>query len=348
LASTDLLNCHAVLRETPRSLELAESHPTDRPLAMQLYGCDEDPLPEAGAWAVERGADIVDINMGCPVDKIAKRNGGSLLLCDPLRTVRLAGRIVESVRRASSGRVPVTAKLRLGWDSSRLVAPTLARALEDAGISAVTIHGRTTVQMFGGRADWAAIGGVVAAVRSIPVIGNGDVTEPEHALALMKASGCAGVMIGRGALKAPWIFSRAAALLLSEAIPPEPSLSTKLQCIERHLDLLLEHRGPREALRCLSTRISWYGKTMGHVKPLKEAIRLARSAEEVRDALRLWSYNASHIRDDPVARAERTRAGVEAGGLLEFFNRTDRRASSSATPDASPMCSRPRGGSTGG
>jgi len=258
---------------------------------MQLYGCDEDPLPQAGAWAVDHGADVVDINMGCPVDKVAKRNGGSLLLCDPDRTVRLVERIVEAVRRASGGHVPITAKLRLGWDAGRIVAPGLARALEGVGVSAVTVHARTTVQMFGGRADWAAIGEVVAAVERIPVIGNGDVNEPEQALALLKTAGCAGVMVGRGALRAPWIFQRTQRLLDAGELPPEPSLASKLAIIERHLDLLLEHRSPSEAVRCLSSRISWYGKTMGHVKPLKEAIRLADSPEAVRGALREWSEN---------------------------------------------------------
>ncbi len=287
LASTDLLNCHAVLRETKTSLALAATSPLDQPLCMQLYGNDADPLPEAGVWAVDRGAAVVDINMGCPVDKVAKKHGGSLLLCEPDRTVRLAARIVDAVERASAGRVPVTAKIRLGWDSSCIVGPSLAAALERAGIAAVTVHGRTTVQRFSGQADWDAIGEVVAAVQSIPVIGNGDVTEPHHVREMMTRTGCRGVMIGRGALRSPWIFGRAAALLAGDH-RAEPTFDDKLAIIERHLELLLEHGSERDAVDCLSKRISWYGKTMGHVKPLKEGIRLARSADEIKAHLADW------------------------------------------------------------
>jgi len=306
LASTDLLNCHAVLRETATSLALAATAPEDQPLCMQLYGNDGDPLPEAGVWAVERGAAVVDINMGCPVDKVAKKHGGSLLLCDPDRTVRLAARIVESVDRASRGRVPVTAKIRLGWDPSCIVGPKLAAALERVGIAAVTVHGRTTVQRFSGQADWNAIGEVVAAVSSIPVIGNGDVTEPRHAAEMMAQTGCQGVMIGRGALRAPWIFGGSIPYLVSggfldgvgggvgggvdrnDDTAIEPTLATKLRIVRRHLELLLLYGDERDAIDCLSKRISWYGKTMGHIKPLKEAIRLARSVAEIDQALHEW------------------------------------------------------------
>lgn len=285
LASTDLLNCRAVLKESPRSLELAATNDDDQPLCMQLYGCDEDPLPEAGAWAVAHGAKIVDINMGCPVDKIAKKNGGSLLLCDPPRTVRLAERIVAAVDRASGGRVPVTAKVRLGWDTERIVAPALAADLERAGIAAVTVHGRTTVQMFSGRADWSGIARVVEAVREIPIIGNGDVTEPEHVVQLMGQTGCRGVMIGRGALRSPWLFSRAWSLLQHGRASEEPSQLSKLRTIRRHIELLHAHAAERSAVQCMQKRISWYGKTMHHVKPLKESVRLAPSTAAMLEAV---------------------------------------------------------------
>jgi tRNA-dihydrouridine synthase B len=206
LASTDLLNCHSILRGNRRALQLAATNERDQPLCMQLYGNDRDPLPEAAQWAVDHGAVIIDINMGCPVDKVCKKSGGSLLLCDPDRTVRLAERIVKAVECRG---VPVTAKVRLGWDDSRIVAPRLARMLEDVGIQAITVHGRTTEQRFTGRARLDGIAEVVAAVRAIPVIGNGDVREPRDVLHMMQTTGCAGVMIGRGALRKPWLFSRA-------------------------------------------------------------------------------------------------------------------------------------------
>ena len=288
LASTDLLNSRAVLRGSPRSLELAATDPADQPCGMQLYGNWDDPLPEAACWAIDRGARLIDINMGCPVDKVAKKNGGSLLLCDALGTVRLTERIVEAVRRHSGGRVPVTAKMRLGWDPERFVAPTLARDLESAGIAAVTVHGRWTVQLFSGKADWKRIGEVTRAVRGIPVIGNGDVTEPEHVPALMHASGCSGVMVGRGALRTPWIFRRAAVLLREGTAAPEPSVHDKLRCIARHLELLERHHGPEHVLHCMRSRISWYGKTMGHVRDLKERFRTAAEPRQMHAALTEW------------------------------------------------------------
>lgn len=282
MASTDLLNCHSILRGHPTAMKLAATAPADQPLCMQLYGNCTDPLPEAARWAVDHGAVVIDINMGCPVDKVAKKNGGSLLLCDVDSTVRLAERIVNAV---SGQNVPVTAKVRLGWDRSRIVAPKLARQLESIGIAMVTVHGRTTEQMFRGSVDLDGIAEVVAAVDSIPVIGNGDITEPPDVLRMMERTGCAGVMIGRGALRCPWIFQQAEVLLKSGTTGLAPSLAQKWRIILRHLDLMLEYGTEDEAVRCLNRRISWYGKTMGHVKPIKERIRLARSEGEIRSVL---------------------------------------------------------------
>ena len=285
IAYTDLLNARAVLKETTRTLDLAKTSDADRPCGMQLYGNSEDPLPEAACWAVDHGAQVVDINMGCPVDKVAKQNGGSLLLRDCGNTTLLASRIVRAVERHSGGRVPVTAKMRLGWDPEHMVAPILARQLADVGIAAVTVHGRYTVQFFSGKADWHAIRQVVEAVPQIPVIGNGDVTEPEHAHALIETSGCAGVMIARGAMRTPWIFRRAHALLATGTVGPEPLLAEKVDVILRHLALTILHEGEHRAAIRMRQHIAWYGKSMGHIKPLKEAIRTAANAAAMRDAL---------------------------------------------------------------
>jgi nifR3 family TIM-barrel protein len=282
LASTDLLNCHAILRGTPRSLELAATSSADQPLCMQLYGNSADPLPEAARWAVDHGAVVVDINMGCPVDKVAKKNGGSLLLCDVDSTVRLAERIVRALEGTG---VPVTAKVRLGWDRTQIVAPRLAAQLEQVGIAAVTVHGRTTDQFFKGSVDFLGIRSVVAAVANIPVIGNGDITEPEHIIEMMAKTGCAGVMIARGAIRAPWLFRRTLNLLKTGVPGPEPSNCEKVRIMLRHLDLLIEHLGEKQAVRCMNQRVSWYGKTMGSVRPLKEAIRLATNSAQIRTTL---------------------------------------------------------------
>jgi len=285
LASTDLLNCHSILRGNAAAMKLAATCAADDPLCMQLYGNCDDPLPEAARWAIDHGAKIIDINMGCPVDKVAKKNGGSLLLCDVDSTVRLAERIVCAV--AARG-VPVTAKLRLGWDRQRIVAPQLAAKLEQIGIAAITVHGRTTDQFFKGAVDLQGIAAVAGAVQKIPVIGNGDVTCAQDALRMMQMTGCAGVMIARGAIRTPWIFRQTWDLLRLGEKNQEPTRSEKIRIILRHLELLLEHSGERDAVLCLNQRVSWYGKTMGHIKPLKEKLRLARNTHAMRQALLEW------------------------------------------------------------
>lgn len=285
LACTDLLNCHAVLRGNITAMKLARTDDRDQPLCMQLYGCERDPLPEAAIWAVDHGASVIDINMGCPVDKIAKKNGGSLLLCDPDSTARLTARIVKAVNAHTSGKVPVTAKIRLGWDENSLIAPKLAKMLEDVGIAAITVHGRTTAQRFKGKVDLRGITDVVNAVQDIPVFGNGDISQPEDVLRMMSVTGCSGVMIGRAALRKPWLFSQAAGLLETGILPTEPNIEEKLNIVLRHLELMLELDNENYAVHVLNQRISWYGKTMGHIKPLKENIRLAKSAEEIGQAL---------------------------------------------------------------
>lgn len=305
LASTDLLNCHSVLCESRAALALAETCSEDQPLCMQLYGSANDPLPEAAAWASTHGAVVVDINMGCPVDKVCKKNGGSLLLRDLPTTVDLARRVVRAGERSG---VPVTAKMRLGWSEREIVAPELARRLEDVGIAAVTVHGRTTEQRFRGEASRTGIARVVEAVRQIPVIANGDVRTPNDVLSMFQATGCAGVMIGRGALRAPWLFGQAASALSRGGQIQEPTVADKVMCIRRHFDLLIEHRGRDDALRVMSSRISWYGKTMGHVHGLKEAIRTASSTDAVYEALGGWIDRARGIEGPempPASRRER-------------------------------------------
>jgi tRNA-dihydrouridine synthase B len=282
LACSELLNARAIARGVPAVCEKAKLHHGDRPLSVQVYGNVEDPLPQAGAWAVTQGATIIDINMGCPIDKVCKKNGGSLLLKTPGRTATLAQQIID----ACDG-VPVTAKVRLGWGEDELTAPDLAKRLEDSGIKAITVHGRTTHQKFSGRACLDGIAKVVEAV-SIPVIGNGDINSPESAQHMFDYTKCSGVMIGRHAMKEPWIFDD-----ISKHLNDEPAefrdRNSKIKVILRHLELILEHRGERSALHCITNRIALYGRTLGHIKPLKERVRLAKTADEIREALETWA-----------------------------------------------------------
>lgn len=284
-ACTDLLSPHGVLKENEQSMDLARTDPRDQPVCMQLYGRDADLLARAGAWAVDHGAAIVDINMGCPVDKVAKKNGGSLLLRDPCATVKLAETVQKAVDRASAGRVPLTAKVRLGWDDASIVAPALARDLERAGVAQVTVHGRTTEMRFRGEVRRDGIAEVVSAVDAIPVIGNGDIKTPEDALSMMRETGCAGVMIGRGSFSRPWLM-RDIWNAQHGRTQDEPSEGDKLDMIERYFELMREFRGDRYALAHIRRRISWFSKTMGPCKPLKTRFNDASTVEDIYDALR--------------------------------------------------------------
>ena len=304
LACTDLLSPHGLLRGTAQSLDLARTNDLDKPVGMQLYGAETDIMCDGARWAVDHGATVVDINMGCPVDKVTKKNGGSMLLCRPDSTVAMAEAIVRTVERSTGGRVPVTAKMRLGWDSCRIVAPALARDLEKVGIAAVTVHGRTTEQKFTGTADWSGIARVVESVEKIPVIGNGDVTTPERVVAIMEQTGCAGVMIGRGALSAPWIFRQGWGAQLCKAQSSkaqssdsdgssaaglefdvsEPSEASKIAVLRRYLDLMVEYRGEHYAMNHIRRRVTWFAKRLPPCKPFKEKVREAPDAWTVHEA----------------------------------------------------------------
>jgi nifR3 family TIM-barrel protein len=260
---------------------------------MQLYGGNVDRLCEAARWAQDRGAHVVDINMGCPVDKITKRDGGSKLLCDPDRTVRMVERV-----RAILTRVPLTAKLRLGWDDSCIVAPQLARRLEDAGVELITIHGRTTEMKFSGEARLDGIAEVVAAVRKIPVIGNGDIRTPQDARRMIEQTRCAGVMIGRGALSMPWIFRDTWSYLTTGVIPPPPTLEAKCQLMRDHFYNICRYQSERNAVVEFRKRVSWYAKQMHPCRMLKEEMRSIDTAADFDGVVaRFLEWRATHDGD---------------------------------------------------
>lgn len=280
LACTDLLCPEGVLRETAKSMHLAATTEEDKPLAMQLYGSDVERLCEAARWAEDHGADIVDINMGCPVDKITKRDGGSKLLCDPDRTLKMVDRVKASLRRA-----PLTCKLRLGWDDTCIVAPSLAARLENAGVSLVTIHGRTTAMRFSGQARLDGIAEVVAAVKNIPVIGNGDVRTPQDAKRMIEYTKCAGVMIGRGALSQPWIFRDTWSYLTTGTIPEPPTIEQKCRLMRDHFHNLKRYRHERSAVLEFRKRVSWYAKQMNPCRMLRDEVRVINTTEDFESAV---------------------------------------------------------------
>jgi nifR3 family TIM-barrel protein len=242
LATTGLVNARSLLERKPKALKLIETRPDDRPLAVQLFGSVPEEMREAAAYLESISIAAVDINMGCPVRKVCSVGGGSAMMRELSKAVRVAQAVVRAVK------VPVTAKMRLGWDAAHLTAPDLARALEDVGVAAVFVHGRTREQGFAGRVNLAGIRAVVEAVESIPVIGNGDVTTPEAAKKMLAETGCAGVSIGRGAFYNPWIFAQTEHFLRTGELLPEPPFDERMRVMCRHLDLMIDVFG--EALAC--------------------------------------------------------------------------------------------------
>jgi nifR3 family TIM-barrel protein len=279
LATTDLVNARSLLERNRNAVKLIESCPEDSPLAVQLFGSVPEEMRDAALHLESIGVHAIDINMGCPVKKVCRVGGGSAMMTELHRTAALVRGMVNAVK------IPVTAKMRLGWDDENLTAPELARALEDAGVAAVFVHGRTREQGFSGRVNLAGIRKVAEAVQAIPVIGNGDVTTPEAARHMLNETGCAGVSIGRGAFYDPWIFRRTRHLLDTGELLPEPSFEERVRVMCRHLDRMVEVFG--DALGCIMFRkvAPWYAKRFGPAKPFSKQVVTAATRAQFHDIL---------------------------------------------------------------
>ena len=217
LCTTDLVNARSLIERNPKALKLIETNDADRPLAVQLFGAVPEEMRDAALQLESLGISAIDINMGCPVRKVVKTGGGSAMMTELDKTHALVRGMVEALK------IPVTAKMRLGWDDQNLTAPDLARTLADAGIAAIFVHGRTRAQGFEGTVNLDGIRKVVEAVPGLPVVGNGDVTTAEAAKHMFEATGCAGVSIGRGAFYNPWIFKHTQHYIKTGELLPEPT-----------------------------------------------------------------------------------------------------------------------------
>ena len=274
LATTDLVNARSLIERNPKALKLIETAPADSPLAVQLFGSVAGEMRDAAQIVEAHGAVSVDINMGCPVKKVVKIGGGSAMMTELDKTAALVRGMVNAVK------IPVTAKMRLGWDNDNLTAPDLARALEDAGIAAIFVHGRTREQGFAGTVNLAGIRKVVAAVKTIPVIGNGDIVTPQAAKKMIDETGCAGVSIGRGAFYDPWIFLRTRQFLETGELPPEPVLAERIRVMRRHLDLMVEVFGEEMGCRMFRKVAPWYAKRFGPSHEFnKRVVQVANRAQ---------------------------------------------------------------------
>ena len=285
LCTTDLVNARSLLEKREKAFKLIETRPADSPLAVQLFGSVAEEMRDAALVVEARGAVSVDINMGCPVKKVVKIGGGSAMMTELDKTAALVRGMVNAVK------IPVTAKMRLGWDDDNLTAPDLARALEAAGAAAIFVHGRTREQGFGGTVNLAGIRKVVESVQHIPVIGNGDIVTPQAAKKMLDETGCAGVSIGRGAFYDPWIFKRTLQLLQTGELPPEASFSERVRVMCRHLDLMVEVFGEELGCRMFRKVAPWYAKRFGPCHEFnKQVVQLQTQArfEEILENYIRW------------------------------------------------------------
>lgn len=256
LVTTEMISAMGLARRQEKTFRYLESDPEERPLSVQIFGADPQVMAEAGRIVVDAGADLVDINMGCPARKVVKTGSGGALLRSPDRVRD----IVSAVRAACP--VPLTVKIRSGWSPDQPVASDIARIVEDCGADAVTLHPRFVTQHFSGSADWGAISNVKSRVK-IPVIGSGDVWSPPHAVNMREQTGCDGVMMGRGAIGNPWIFRQI--LDLEDRMEPRPpELWERKEVISTHFSLLIDLMGEERAAKVMRGLLLWYTRGLPH------------------------------------------------------------------------------------
>ncbi len=308
LVVTELVSARELCLRTPRAMRAACIEGDSKPVAIQLYGNDPDLMARAAVIATEMGPDIIDINMGCPSRAVTRRGAGAALMKD----LDLAAAIVRAVRQAI--RIPVTVKMRLGWDDDHITAPELARRCELEGADGIAVHARTRQAMYHGPARWEEIARVKAAV-SLPVVGNGDVVSPETALAMLRVSGADGVMVGRAAVGNPWLLTQIAQALEGRPIVEPSPAQRKALLLEHYRRVRERFDHPRAALGQMKRIIGYYDTVPG-AAALKRRVYHARSVEEAETAVvRFFASLEPRSGDEPGQDTERQQKGAARGGI---------------------------------
>lgn len=288
MVCTEMVSAMGIKYKNERTHELLRMEAVEHPVSMQIFGSNPEAIALGAKVVADAGADIVDINMGCPVKKVVSSGDGSALM----KTPDLAARVAEAAVKAVD--VPVTVKMRIGWDDDHINVVDFAKRIESTGVAAVAVHGRTREQMYMGRADWSYIKAVKDSL-SIPVIGNGDVWTPEDALRMMQETGCDAIMIGRGAQGNPWIFERTNHYLRTGELRPEPTYLERLDMLLKHFELLCRYKGAALGVREIRTHAGWYMRGMPEAAYWRNRVNTIHTVESFkkelstyRDVLENW------------------------------------------------------------